>query len=180
MNKDSKFKKELFQWVFSIGVAFLLTFTLRTYVISAADVDGSSMLPTLNDKDKIFVEKLSLFSNHYSKGEIVIFDSKNEKNDIYVKRVIAVAGDTIEIKDGHVYLNGSKLSEPYLKSNTATTGGSFLGENQKITINKGFIFVLGDNRAISLDSRYIGPINVKDIKGHVVLRSFPFNNIKTF
>lgn len=180
MSKNYKLRKEIFQWTVSIGFALLLTFTLRNYVIAAADVDGTSMLPTLSDKDKIFVEKLSLFSNHYKRGEIIIFDSNNEKHDIYVKRIIAVEGDEIELKNGSIYLNGYKVSEPYLKASTVTNGGSFLFENQKYKIAKDFVFVLGDNRGISLDSRYIGPVNIKDIKGHVVLRSFPFNNIKTF
>ncbi len=180
MSKKHNIKKEIFQWVVSIGVAVLLTLILRTYVIAAADVDGASMMPTLNNKDKIFVEKISLITDTFKRGQIVIFDSGNENDAIFVKRVIGVEGDTVEIKGGKVFLNNKELEEPYLNKGTITNPGTFLQENTPFKVKKGYVFVLGDNRLVSWDSRSLGPISINAIKGHVILRTYPFNNIKGF
>jgi len=173
-------KKELVQWLFSIALAIVLALTINTYVFARSTVSGLSMLPTLNNNDSVLVEKISLLTMNIKRGQIIIFNSENEAKDIYIKRVIGVEGDEVELKNGKVYLNDVELKEPYLKENTLTKAGSYLAENQKIKIAKGSVFVLGDNREVSNDSRYLGPISTKEIDGHVVLRAYPFNSIKTF
>lgn len=173
-------KKEIFQWVLSIGAAVILALALKTYIFATADVDGVSMFPTLANNDKLFVEKISVITHSMKRGEIIIFDSKNEHHDIFVKRVIGVEGDRILLKDGKVYLNGNLLNEPYLKDNTYTNPGPVLQNNKELTVQKNCIFVMGDNRGVSYDSRFIGQINIKDIKGHVIFRSYPFNEMKGF
>jgi len=179
--KKSKSKgAEIRDYIISIGIAIAIALLFRAYVFARANVDGPSMMSTLKDKDVIFVEKLSLYSKSIKRGEIVTFDSGNATHDTYVKRVIGVAGDNLEIKNGKVYRNGEKLNESYLDSSTFTQGGSFLGENKKYKVPEGYIFVMGDNRKVSLDSRYLGPISLKDLNGHVILRAYPFDTIKTF
>jgi signal peptidase I len=138
------------------------------------------MEATLHDKDVIFVEKLSLIGENIKRGQIIIFDSKNSKNEIYVKRVIGVEGDEIEIKEGKVYLNGSVLKEDYLSENTITKPGTFMTKNKKYKVEKGYIFVLGDNREHSTDSRELGPINLGDVKGHTIFRLYPFDKMRLF
>lgn len=178
-NKSSS-KSKVLEYLISIIAAFVIAFAFRQYVFARADVDGQSMQSTLHNKDVIFVEKLSLFSHNFKRGQIVIFNSHNYAEDIYVKRVIGIEGDEIELKDGKVFLNGSELKENYLDPGTETNPGAFLQENQKYKVEKGQVFVLGDNRGNSVDSRTIGPVNIKDIKGHVVVRVYPFSKIRTF
>lgn len=178
----SKYKidKQIKEYAISIAVALVIALTLRCYVFARADVEGHSMDSTLNDKDIIFVEKVSLLTKSIKRGQIIIFDSNNSKEDIYVKRVIGVEGDEIEIKDGKVYLNGKVLDESYLDKNTYTNAGPFMERHKKYTVEKGHIFVLGDNRGNSLDSRTIGPISLKDVKGHTIFRLYPFDKMRVF
>ena len=173
-------KKIIRDYGISIIAAIIIAVTFRTYVFARADVDGKSMYSTLNDKDVLFVEKVSLLTHKINRGQIVIFDSKNYTNDIYVKRVIGIEGDEIEIKDGKVYLNGTALQENYLDENTVTNPGPFILKNGKYKVEKDYVFVLGDNREDSVDSRILGPISTKDLKGHVVVRVYPFNKFRLF
>lgn len=178
--KPSNPKSQFKEYAISIIVAIVIALTFRNYVFARADVEGESMYSTLNNKDVLFVEKLSLLTHNIKKGEIIIFDSKNATNDIYVKRVIATEGDQIEVKNGKVYLNNKEISEPYLDKDVITNPGPFLTANQIYTIKPGYIFVMGDNRGDSVDSRILGPIAVKDVKGHVILRAYPFNRMRLF
>ncbi|MBC8060915.1 MAG: signal peptidase I [Clostridiaceae bacterium] len=180
MKNKKALRKEIFQWLFSLVIAVTLALTINTYVFARSTVSGLSMLPTLKNNDSVLVEKLSLITMNIKRGQIIIFNSENQAKDIFVKRVIGIEGDEVELKANKVYLNGTELKETYLEENTLTKAGSFLAENQKLKIAKGFVFVLGDNRQVSNDSRYLGPISIKEIDGHVVLRAYPFNSIKTF
>lgn len=175
--KDKNSFKNIKLYIIYIFIIFGIAIMLQRYVFSRATVTGPSMQPTFSNKDVIFVEKVSTEIGHISRGEIVIFNSKDENNDTYIKRVIGIAGDRIDIKDSQVYLNGKLLSEKYLPAGVRTEPNSI---NTKYTIPKGHIFVLGDNRSNSTDSRILGPISLKNIKGHVVLRVYPFNKINIF
>lgn len=184
MKKEQKSGKskaaEIRDYIICIVVAILVASLFRTYVFARADVDGPSMMPTLKNKDVTYIEKLSLYSKSIKRGEIVTFDSGDPAHDTYVKRVIGVAGDELEIKDGKVYRNGQPIDESYLTPGTYTQGATFLGENKKYKVPKGYIFVMGDNRKVSYDSRYFGPVSLKALNGHVILRVYPFNKIKVF
>ena len=173
-------KKEVIEWFIYLATMGAVLFGMRTYVFARENVDGPSMQPTLNNSDSLFAEKLSLLTGDIYRGQIITLDSGNAKHDIYIKRVIAIEGDQVKILNGKVYLNGEQLSEPYLKEGTITSSGTILLENQILKIKKGFVFVLGDHREVSKDSRYLGPINIKSINGHVVLRIYPFNEIRGF
>lgn len=179
-NNDLKKVKELVNFAIMIAIAFLATLFIRSAVFARADVDGKSMQSTLHDKDVLFVEKICLFTHEFKRSEIVIFDSHSQDHDIYVKRIIGLEGDTIEITNGKVIRNGAEIKEDYLDSGVITLEDKFLHENQKYIVPKGCIFVMGDNRGDSTDSREIGPVKIKDIKGHVVIRAYPFKDIKTF
>jgi signal peptidase I len=180
LKEKIKIDRQIKEYAVSIVVAVIIALTLRTYVFARADVEGNSMLSTLHNRDVIFVEKLSLLTNSIKRGQIIIFDSQNANGDIYVKRVIGIEGDQIEIKDGQVYLNGEALKEDYLDSSTQTSTGTFLLNKGKFTVPKDHVFVLGDNRGNSLDSRILGPIDVKKIKGHTIFRVYPFNKMRIF
>lgn len=178
--KQSNKKNTARDYIISVLAAVIIALTFRNYVFARADVDGESMMSTLHNRDIIFVEKLSLITHSFKRGQIVIFNSNNYNKDIYVKRVIAVEGDDIEIKDGFVYLNGSKLEEPYLDDTAYTNPGPFFMKEEKYKLKENEIFVLGDNRENSVDSRILGPININDVEGHVIFRIYPFNKIRVF
>lgn len=163
-----------------ITITIIISLLFKIYIFSTVHISGQSMMPTLNNNDSVLIEKISLFTKNFKRGQIIIFNSNNKNHDIYIKRIIGVEGDKIELRGGSIYLNGTKLKEPYIKKYITTNGGTFLHENQIIKIKKGFIFVLGDNRPLSNDSRYLGPINIKSIKGHVIFKFFPFNRFKFF
>lgn len=183
-NETEKSNSRTFKEIRSFAITFILILVIalfiRNDVFARADVEGKSMQPTLHGNDVLFVEKICLFTHNFKRGEIIIFDSKQHNHDIFVKRIIGLEGDTIEIKNGTVYRNGAELEEDYLAPGITTHGDIFLNEGKEYTVPKGFIFVMGDNRGDSEDSRYLGPINIKDIKGHVVIRAYPFNQINTF
>lgn len=176
--KTREFTKEILSYALIFIISVLITILINKFVISRADIDGTSMQYTLQDKDITFVEKLSLLTHNFKRGEIITFNSNNKNKDVYIKRIIAVAGDQIQIKNEKVYLNKKPLQENYLSAGTMTATGPYLG-NKTYTIPNGYVFVLGDNRADSFDSRFFGTINVKDILGHAIIRIYPFTKIRT-
>lgn len=169
--------KEIKEYGLSILVALVLAFGFHSYVLARANVDGPSMQPTLHNNDVIFLEKLSVETSNIKRGEIVVFDSKNENNDYYIKRVIGLAGDKVDINDGKVYVNDKQITENYLAPDTITEP---ITPQTTYKVPEGQVFVLGDNRSNSTDSRMLGCINTKDLKGHAILRAYPFNQIRTF
>lgn len=172
--------KEIRDMAISIVVALVLAIVIKNNVFARADVQGPSMMNTLKDKDVLFVEKICTYTHNYKRGEIIIFDSRNENHDIYIKRIIAVVGDTIELKNGSVYLNGKAINESYKMIGAKTKGEGFLKEGVEYKVPTGYVFAMGDNREDSLDCREIGPVNLKDIKGHAIIRAYPFKTFKVF
>lgn len=174
----SSMGKTIKEYAFSIVACVIVAIFIRNYVIARADVDGESMYPTLRDNDVVFVEKISTLWDKYSRGSIVIFETHNAKNDIYIKRVIAVAGEEVEIRGGKVYVNGESLREEYLPEGTSTKPERFMMENRIFKVPEGYVFVMGDNRGNSVDSRSFGPVKLNDIKGRAILRFLPVKNMK--
>lgn len=173
-------KKVTKDWIIPIAFAIALASTVRGYALARVNVDGPSMNSTLQNNDVMFEEKISLYTHDIKRGDIITFNSHDPLAPSYIKRVIGLAGDIIEIKDEKVYLNNKELKEDYLSTGTITEGGDFLKENVAYTVPKDSIFVMGDNRIVSKDSRYIGPVKLSDIQGKVFVRVYPFNSFKIF
>lgn len=155
--------KELIQSV----LIFLCVICIHTFVIGGVRVEGKSMYPTLNDKvdnDRMIVEKISNYTRAYKQGQIIIFKPYEESKDIYVKRIIGLPNDIVEISNGKVYVNGAELKENYLKADVETY------PEVKTIVPENQVFVLGDNRGDSVDSRKIGTISMDNIKGHALYR----------
>lgn len=179
-SNNKSIEKTIKEYAISIVICVIIALIIKTFIIARADVDGESMYPTLNNADVLFINRISSIKKNYKRGEIVIFDSHNSSDDIYIKRVIAVAGDEIEIKDNKVYLNGEELQEDYLGEGTITEPGVFMETNQKYRVPEGHIFVLGDNRGHSQDSRSFGPVSLDQVQGKAFIRLFPVKNFKIF
>jgi signal peptidase I len=175
--------REVLDWTFHIGIAVIIGLIIVNFVVQRTIVDGESMLPTLKNHDNLLVEKISpkLGSFHY--GDIVTIDVPEEIRKLYnreknpiIKRIIALEGDSIEIKDGKVFVNGKEKKENYINGDfTEITGSPELSNIDKVPA--GHIYVMGDNRGNSTDSRIIGPINKKWVTGKAVIRVLP---IKSF
>lgn len=155
-----------------ILVALLLAFVIRAYVIDITKVDGTSMHPVLVDKDNIITAKIAYILNEPQRGDIIVFDAPDIAGADYVKRIIGLPNEEIVISEGKVYIDGRLLQEPYLEAAAYTDG------DIRMIIPDGFYFVMGDNRAVSRDSRAedVGFISHDLIHGKAVLRIFPFNS----
>ena len=185
--KKGGWKKELFEWVQAIVIAVVVAFVLKNYVLTLVKVQGESMEPTLQNADRIYVNR---FMYEPKKGDIVIFRPESDPKRPYVKRIIATEGDTlyIDFELGEVYLNGELLDEPYILEPThrydsyitsLIEQGNYSKDNP-IVIEEGKVFVMGDNRNNSEDSRALGQIPVEDIMGHACFRFWPLDNFETF
>ncbi len=178
--KTKNLKAEIYDWAESIAISLAVVMFLFSFCFKTVEVYGPSMENTLIGRpisgytDEIG-DKLIITNMFYTpkQGDIVVIHSEVE--DSIVKRVIATEGQTVDIdfSTGDVYVDDVILQESYIKNPTTTKGDV----NFPITVPDGCVFVLGDNRAVSLDSRYssIGMVNVEDIMGKVVLRIYPFD-----
>ena len=174
--------KELRDWVISIGVAVLVALLIHNFVFTLVNVKGASMEPTLHEGDRMYVNRLFYKPE---KGDVIIFRPATDPKRPYVKRVIATEGDTvyIDFSNGNVYVNDKLLKEPYIKEKTRNSDAYIeklraRGEYSKdkpIVIQPGYIFVMGDNRNNSKDSRNLGPIPVDELIGGAVFRFWPFS-----
>ncbi|EJO5347423.1 signal peptidase I [Clostridium botulinum] len=193
-----KVLKEIRGWTFSILAAIFIAGIVNSKVFAKVRVQQNSMENTLFTNEQLIVDKLSYNFSQPKRGDIIIFRENKEKgtiaedtlemvdniisifnnedskkiDDRLVKRVIGVPGDEVDIRDGYLYLNGKKLEESYVK------GKTFKREfNLPIKVGKNKLFVLGDNRMISKDSRIFGFIDYNQIEGKAIYRVYPFNHI---
>lgn len=162
--------REALEWVASILIAVVVALLLRNYVITFVRVDGSSMVPTLTNNDRLIVIRLGYKPQA---GDIIILNPSTGRAP-YVKRVIGMPGQTVKITEtGDVYVDGEKLDEPYTNTKTNIVSAS------EYTVPENCVFVMGDNRMHSHDSRSedVSFIPYKNVLGKVVCRVWPLNKI---
>lgn len=181
--KKVRFKGALLETTICAAVALVLAFLITTFALQLTHVGGSSMYPTLSNSDYILVEKISYRFEEPERFDVIVFPYVEESGEIrnYIKRVIGLPGETIQIKDGIIYINGEVISEDF-GFETINTGG--WAENP-VEIGMDEYFVLGDNRNNSKDSRHldeygssdIGLIEKEKIIGKAWLRIYPLGKI---
>lgn len=156
---------------------FLCVFIVPKYVIQRTVVSGSSMLNTLHNNESILVEKISYKFTDPGRFDIIVFYpyGRDDPDDYYVKRIIGLPGETIQIIGDTIYINGQVLEENYGKDPITDEGIAA----EAITLADDEYFVLGDNREISEDSRIFGPVKRVNIAGHAVFRIYPFDKFGT-
>lgn len=153
----------------------LIIFLILFFTLWPLRIEGSSMSPTFDSGDRIIMSRILITLGAFDRGDIIIsrvYNQDNQSQDI-IKRIIAVSGDNLIIQHGSVYINGEELLEPY--SLDVFTEG-----NLNIFLEDGQYFVMGDNRAISNDSRDLGLIYREQISGRVIFRWYPFNKLSFY
>jgi signal peptidase I len=176
----TKKKNETFEWVKSILGALVIAFIIRSFFFTPIVVDGKSMNPTLQDKDRMVVTKIG----EPERFDIVVFHAPDGRD--YIKRVIGLPGDSIDFKNDVLYINGKAYKEPYLEKykkrfNDGTLTYSFTLRETAVgsdTVPKDSLFVMGDNRRHSKDSRDIGAIPLEKVIGTTNVVYYPIKEIK--
>lgn len=189
--EESKLVKEIWEWLEAIVYAVILALLIHILVVQPTRVSGESMEPTLHNKDFLLVTRWAhVVDSMPSYGDIVIVDSRVNRprtwvddvkepfmnyvaffdksaqgNYAWVKRVIGLPGDSLEFKDGYVYRNGEKLEESY----TNEPGHMKYARSTPVVVPEGYVMVMGDNRNHSSDGRFIGPVPLDHVLGHVAV-----------
>lgn len=166
--------EEIKDWGVSIVIAVVLALIIRNFIVEPYLVDGPSMRPTLENQQRLIVNRFIYNLRAPERGEILIFKYPKDPSRDFIKRVIAVPGDTIEIKDGNVFVNDELQTEDYILSKCR-------GDYPKVTIPERHIFVMGDNRNNSEDSRFpdVGFVPFDLIKGKAMVVFWPIGDMKT-
>jgi signal peptidase I len=169
----SKGTRAVVDWVVVVGVALLVAILVRTFLLAHFVVDGTSMYSTLNTGDRVFVNKLSYRLHDPNRGDVVVLHeiSGAAERDL-IKRVIALPGEQIEIRSCDVLIDGRRLVEPYLDP-TVVSPGNCGPDYGPTSIPPEHVFVMGDNRAGSQDSRVLGPIPEKQLVGRAFVVFWP-------
>ncbi|WP_257351422.1 signal peptidase I [Pseudalkalibacillus decolorationis] len=172
------------EWVKAIGIALLIAFVVRQFLFTNYVVYGESMMPTIQEGNRLIVNKINYDITKPERFDLIVFHA-NEKED-YIKRIIGLPGDKIEYRNDKLFVNGEPIKEPYLKrfrkdleQGSQLTGDFTLKDiTGQERVPEGTVFVLGDNRLHSIDSRHIGFIPIDKIVGEVNLRYWPVSEFK--
>ncbi|MGN1401687.1 MAG: signal peptidase I [Bacillus sp. (in: firmicutes)] len=175
----AKEKNEAWEWIKALLIAVLLAGSIRFFVLEPIVVDGYSMMPTLHDGDRMIVNKLGYTFGEPDRFDIVVFHAVEGKD--YIKRVIGLPGDIVEYKDDTLYVNGKAMEEPYLDEYKEQVFDGPLTESFTLedipdgqeTVPDGYVFVMGDNRRESRDSRHIGFVPIDEIVGKTSIVYWP-------
>ncbi|HEY2176648.1 MAG TPA: signal peptidase I [Mycobacteriales bacterium] len=168
-------RRRMLQWPILVIVAVVVAVLVRTFLLESFYIPSGSMENTLNINDRVLVDKISYHLHGIGRGDIVVFRRpphlQISDNDL-IKRVIGLPGDTLKASGGSVFVDGRKLSEPYVR--TACHGTGPFGP---VTVPAGKIFVMGDNRCNSYDSRYFGAISKNLVVGQAFVRIWPISRL---
>lgn len=164
-------KREAWEWFKSILMAVILALVIRAFLVEVFLVQGQSMVPTLHDRERLVISKVQYYFRPPLPGEIVVFRATDERD--FIKRVIAVPGDEVRVEPWGVYVNGEQIAEPYILENARESYGP-------VVIPDGAIFVMGDNRNNSMDSRHpsVGFVSFEQLKGKAMVVFWPPENIR--
>lgn len=171
--EENSIWRELGGWLLYLLVIIGLSFLIITFVGQRSRVDGSSMETTLSDGDNLIVDKISYRFRDPKRYEIIVFPYQYKENTYYIKRIIGLPGETVQVKDGYVYINGEQLDEHYGNELMVDPGTAA----EPITLGEDEYFVLGDNRNHSSDSREetVGVIKRDNLVGRAWIRIWPFS-----
>lgn len=173
-SRMKRFGYEVWDWAKSLLVALVVVFIIHQFVFYLSTVEGSSMEPTLEDGEWLFVNKAIFYLDQPNRGDIVILkDPRNGMDQFLVKRIIGLPGETVQIMNYTLHINGEPIDEPYTDVRIEN------GDYGPITVEEGHYFVMGDNRHAdgSMDSRYFGSVPFEYIKGRAEFILWPVNKV---
>ena len=171
-----------FELIKIVVISLVIIIPVRYFLIQPFYVKGASMEPNFYDHEYLIVNEITYRFNEPERGDIVVFRYPRNPQEYFIKRMIGLPGESVQIKDGRVVIyneenpDGIVLKEPYLSPDLKTYALS----EEKVKLGKDEYFVLGDNRNSSKDSRSFGPVNRSYLTGKVLLRGWPFDRIKLF
>lgn len=170
-----KLQQELREWVILLIIALLVVVPVRIFALDNRTVPTGSMIPTIQPGDRLFIDKVSYHFQSLERGDIVVFSPPAESGlkDDLIKRLIALPGDSVEIKNGQLYVNDLPQEEPYLSEPIKYSLA-------KTVLPAGKIFVLGDNRNNSFDSHMWGFAEMKSVQGKALWRYWPIRRMTTW
>jgi signal peptidase I len=171
VDEPLSFRLVLIETIETLVLALVLFLAINT-VTARIQVDGKSMEPSFQHRDNVIVNKLTYRFSELQRGDVVVFPYPHSPEEDYIKRVIGLPGDRLAIRDGQVYINEVPLNEPYIKSPA-------MADYPETTVPEGKVFVLGDNRNDSSDSRSWGPLPIASILGKAVFVYWPLPQIGT-
>lgn len=175
-NEEKGVFRELLGWIIYILIIIGLTYLIITYVGQRTRVSGHSMETTLSDGDNLIVDKLSYRFQDPKRYDIIVFPYKYQEDTYYIKRIIGLPGETVQVVDGYAYINGELLETDIYGAEVMNESG--IAENP-ITLGENEYFVLGDNRNHSSDSRdpSVGVLTREDLIGRAWVRIYPFDKV---
>ena len=183
-------KSEWREWLESIIIAFFLAMFIRTFFLEAFKIPSGSMIPTLQVHDRLMVNKLRYgpkipFTDKrlpgfgtYHRGDIIVFIYPKDPKRDFIKRLIAMGGETVEIRSGDIYINGKLVTDPRIKNIFYYNRGPYGQEGQKVVVPKGYLYMLGDNSGSSSDSRFWGFVPEKNVIGKAEFIFWPPHRIR--
>ena len=170
--EQSSVTRQMVEFVMTLVAAFAIAIALRTYVIEPYEVPTGSMLPTIQLGDHLLANKVVYRLRQPERGDIVVFDDPTHSVPTLIKRVIAVGGQTVDVRDGRVWVNGRALVEPYTHGERSIDPGIL---KLPLRIPAGDAWMMGDNRISSEDSRYFGPVPISTVRGEAFFIYWPFS-----
>jgi signal peptidase I len=159
-------------WLRDLLIASVASILIITFLYQPVRVEGTSMLPRLEDRDRLFINKFVYHISAIERGDVVVFRYPRDPEKSYIKRVIALPGDTLRIDHGHVYVNGNLLHEPYVPPEYRDNRSQ-----AEMAIPADHYFMMGDHRSISSDSRDFGPVDRSLIYGKAVFVYWPARDL---
>ena len=167
---NNNYLKEIIDIGKSVIIAVIFALLIINFVFETVSVEGRSMFSTLDNKDRLIVEKVTYYFSKPKPGDIVVIKNPQNIKERFIKRVVAVAGDRVKIENNKLYINDKPKDEIYIHDN-------IMSDFEEVTVPKNYVFVLGDNRNNSKDSRMVGSIDLKLVVGKATIRLYPFDKI---
>jgi signal peptidase I, bacterial type len=165
----------------TLVLTLVIFVVIQNFVAQPFQVKGSSMELTFADSDYVLVDRLTPRWSPYARGQVVVFqppETVSDRKEPFIKRVIGVGGDTVEVRDGQVFVNGVALDEPYLFHNASGIAEpTVAGDESRWVVPEGELLVMGDHRQASEDSRVFGPIPISSVIGRGVVRYWPLSEL---
>ena len=177
-NQVGSLRSTIIEFIVIIVVALAMAWALTNFVVKPYRIPSGSMLETIQLEDRVLSEKISYYFGQPSQGDIVTFKDPEDSSRVLIKRVIATAGQTVDLKDGVVYVDGQALDEDsYTLGKPSYELDSIEDVTYPYTVAEDCIWVMGDNRTDSADSRYFGAVPISSVTGHAFFTYWPISSI---